>query len=189
MAKSTCSADDCDRPTHARGMCKMHYRRVLAGSMRQGPSLQASTEVRFWRHVDKRGADECWPWLSTKSDDGYGKFRAVAGQPKVMAHRYAYELLVGPIPEGLQIDHVRARGCIRKDCVNPAHLEPVTALVNNHRSDNLTAVNAAKQTCPRGHAYDRRYVRKDGRRERVCSTCQLEAQRRHYARARARRAS
>jgi HNH endonuclease len=167
----------------------MHYRRVMAGSTRQGPSLQASAEVRFWRHVDKRRADECWPWLSTKSDDGYGKFRAVAGQPKVMAHRYAYELLVGPIPEGLQIDHVRARGCIRKDCVNPAHMEPVTALINNHRSGNLTAVNAAKQTCPRGHEYDRQYTRKDGRRERVCSTCQLETQRRHYARARSRRAS
>lgn len=58
-----------------------------------------------------------------------------------MAHRVAYELAIGPIPEGLTIDHVKARGCTRVDCCNPAHLEAVTYAENQHRGRNtkLTA--------------------------------------------------
>jgi hypothetical protein len=187
MAKSTCNVDDCDRPAETRGMCGMHYKRARRGAPLQAPPLNEAPEIRFWRKVDRRGSSECWPWLADKHGPGYGKFKV--GGRRVLAHRFAYELVVGPIPEGFEIDHVRARGCIQTDCVNPAHLEAVTPRVNNHRSTSPAAVNAAKTQCPRGHAYDRFYVWPNGRRGRVCSTCQLEAQRRYYARVRARRAS
>ena len=70
-----------------------------------------------------------------------------------LAHRFAYELLVGPIPEGLTLDHVKARGCTSTLCVNPAHLEPVTNEVNILRGIGFPALNAGKSTCPKGHPY------------------------------------
>lgn len=80
---------------------------------------------------------------------GYG-YITIAGRGR-LAHRAAYELLVGPIPDGLTLDHL----CRRPACVNPEHLEPVTQRENNLRAPNqLTAINLAKTHCPRGHPYD-----------------------------------
>lgn len=86
-----------------------------------------------------------------------------------MAHRYSYELSIAPIPDGLQIDHVRARGCTRTDCVNPAHLEAVTPAENLRRSNAASAVNARKDTCPEGHAYR---TALDGKR--FCPICKAK---------------
>lgn len=75
---------------------------------------------RFWEKVDKSG--DCWEWLGSRVW-GYGQFHV--SEPKrtsLKAHRFAYELAVGPIPEGLIIDHM----CHNKGCVNPSHLRPVT---------------------------------------------------------------
>ena len=112
-----------------------------------------SIEERFWPKVDVRGPDECWPWLASKQSAGYGQIAVGRGHAPLLAHRVAYELVVGPIPAGLTIDHVKARGCTRKDCVNPAHLEPVTQRENVLRSDNACAVNARKTHCHRGHEF------------------------------------
>ena len=89
----------------------------------------------------------CWEWTACRSKDGYGFF-GINGKNKY-AHRVAYEMLVGPIPEGLELDHL----CVNPPCVNPAHLEPVTRQ-ENHRRSKAGIVNASKTHCRRGHPYD-----------------------------------
>lgn len=94
-----------------------------------------AASARFWSKVDKDHGKPldlrdlstgCWEWVAGTSW-GYGQFSLQGGN--IQAHRYAYELLVGPIPEGLDIDHL----CMCRRCVNPAHLEPVTRGENNVR--------------------------------------------------------
>ena len=72
---------------------------------------------RFWPKVDKRGADDCWPWTASLGTRGYGQIGHKAGKPKG-AHRVAYELAVGPIPTALFVLHT----CDNPACCNPAHL-------------------------------------------------------------------
>jgi hypothetical protein len=93
------------------------------------------------------------------------------------AHRLLYQLLVGPIPKGLQIDHL----CRRRDCVNPQHLEVVSATENVRRADNH---NREKTHCPQGHPFDEinTYRYPDGRRQ--CHTCRREHRRRWKAKQR-----
>lgn len=71
---------------------------------------------------------ECWTWTGARNPKGYGSVADGRGG-SMLAHRKAYEHLVGPIPEGLTIDHL----CLNKSCVNPAHMEPVTRAENNSR--------------------------------------------------------
>jgi hypothetical protein len=71
----------------------------------------------------------CWLWLGSDSGNGYGKV-SIDGKD-MMVHRVVYELLVGPIPDGLVLDHIPRCRCRR--CCNPDHLEPVTIQVNTHR--------------------------------------------------------
>lgn len=112
--------------------------------------------------------DGCWEWPGSRDKQGYGRF-AVPRTPRVsnrwlpkLAHRIAYELFVGPIPDGLTIDHL----CRNKGCVNPSHLEAVTQRVNNYRTPDF---NGNKTHCPQGHEYatsGRAY--RGGRYCRVC---------------------
>lgn len=137
---------------------------------------------RFWEKVDQSGGPEaCWPWMAYVKGTGYGQFWYEGRDQH--AHRVAYQLVVGPIPEGAEIDHVRARGCTRKDCVNPAHLEAVTHRENTLRSDAPVAANARKTHCEQGHEFtpENTYVVK-GRYQRQCRTCKREAWRRWKAR-------
>ena len=106
----------------------------------------------FWEHVSVRGPVDCWPWLGV-INRGYGYMtgRWPDGAPHAFrAHRIAYQALVGPIPDGLQLDHL----CRNRSCCNPAHLEPVTGRTNVLRGDTVTARNAAKTHCARGHVFD-----------------------------------
>lgn len=130
---------------------------------------------RFWAMVDRSASPgRCWPWLGAgaRSKKRYGRFRAHAGEPLKMAHRVAYEYDVGPIPEGLVLDHVKARGCAGPPCVNPSHLEPVTQAENNSRSESLTAIAAARTHCIRGHEFtpENTYSPRPGKRN--CIACQ-----------------
>lgn len=108
--------------------------------------------IRFWTKVDKNGplwnGTPCWLWTAGINRDGYGIFNPSHRQ-KIRSHRYSYELLVGPIPTGLQTDHL----CRNRPCCNPNHLEMVT-LSENHRRGNAGKIQAARTHCPQGHAYD-----------------------------------
>lgn len=89
--------------------------------------------------------DGCWEWKGGKFSWGYGRYQQ-DGQVH-MAHRLAYEIFVGPIPDELQLDHL----CRNRGCVNPAHLEPVTRRENILRGEAPPAANARKKHCVRGH--------------------------------------
>jgi hypothetical protein len=132
---------------------------------------------RFWSHVEK--TDGCWLWTGGLDRYGYGRFWN--GERYVRAHRFAYELLVGPIPEGHDIDHVRKNGCTHRNCVHaPEHLEPVTRRVNLLRGDTLVAANAAKTHCPAGHPYDDENTCVSGGK-RYCRACLRERTRERRA--------
>jgi hypothetical protein len=92
--------------------------------------------------------DGCWEWIGWKNSKGYGQMSIK--QKKKPAHRVVYELLVGPIPDGLQLDHL----CRNHGCVRPDHLEPVTPRENLIRGNTKAAENVAKTHCPKGHPYD-----------------------------------
>ena len=119
-----------------------------------------------WRFWSKVGFDEsCWIWNGSGNGTGYGSFWD--GARTVYAHRWSYEFCVRPIPVGLQIDHL----CRVRSCVNPEHLEPVTPQTNTLRGVGLTAQNAVKTHCIRGHPYNEAntYYEKKGRQCRVCT--------------------
>lgn len=113
-------------------------------------------EARFRAKItppDERG---CMLWTGRPTKVGYGQF-SIKGR-YFSAHRLAYELAYGPIPDGLVIDHVKARGCDSTLCVAPDHLEAVTPGENVRRGDagkrNNPRTNARKTHCPQGHPYD-----------------------------------
>lgn len=138
----------------------------------------------FWSKAEIAEWDSCWIWRGAYSGASsrsgrYGAF-TTRGR-KRLAHRVAYELLVGPIPRGLVIDHVRAWGCENTLCVNPLHLEAVTNRENVLRGVGYSALNARKTHCPRGHPL---VPRGDCR---VCLPCQAAACRRWKAKQRVRR--
>lgn len=105
--------------------------------------------VRLLRRY-RTDAAGCWIWQGHLNRAGYGKFMMTKGESDIHAHRAAYLLMVGPIPDGYHIDHL----CRVRACINPAHLEAVTPRENLMRGINQTALNARKTHCPQGHAYD-----------------------------------
>lgn len=164
-----CSVADCGRELYARSLCSMHYQRLrLTGSVDRPSSAQ-----RFWARVEKTAG--CWLWGGTTSN-GYGQLRREGHI--IMAHRFSYQLVVGPIPEGLELDHL----CRNPPCVNPAHLEPVTHGENMRRA---MPRNRGKTHCLSGHPYseDNTYTYPNGRRD--CKICRRAASLRYARRARA----
>ncbi|SEU38711.1 HNH endonuclease [Nonomuraea wenchangensis] len=117
----------------------------------------------------------CWTWTGT-TNKPYGKNKHILSygrfnfQGKLwVAHRWLWEQINGPVPEGLVLDHFLANHgeCIGAKCVNPDHLEPTTFGENIRRGNGACARNARKTACPKGHEYDG----KDKRGFRTCSTC------------------
>lgn len=106
---------------------------------------------RFMDKVAVEPDSGCWLWQSGVSRGGYGKFKL--GGKTLAAHRVSYELFVGEIPEGLTIDHVRARGCTHRNCVNPEHLEAVTCAENLRRGDSPSSIASRMTHCKNGHEF------------------------------------
>lgn len=103
----------------------------------------------------------CWLWQGALLD-GYGKVRV--GQRIRAVHVVMYELDVGPVPPGLELDHVRERGCVHRHCCNPAHMEPVTRGENLRRRPRV-------DRCKRGHPFDEANTRIGKRGDRHCRAC------------------
>jgi hypothetical protein len=153
LDKPDCSVIGCDRRSECQDLCKMHWSRL----QRHGDTdvaLRRTTPLmtRFWAKVEK--TDGCWLWTGALDGNGYGQITSGRrGSGHLPAHRVAYEFLVGPIPDGMELDHVWERGCRSTACVNPAHLEPVTHRENVLRGNSPMAQQARQTHCKHGHEF------------------------------------
>ncbi len=147
-------------------------------------SASPMTEDRLLRHVIKQG-DGCWWWMGATKGNGYGVASSFGRLAPV--HRLSYEVFVGPIPDGLEIDHLChtndltcnvGHACPHRRCVNPDHLEAVTHLENMRRGYWARITH-----CPKGHAYDatNTAVSRAGRRCRACDRINHAVRRRAMA--------
>lgn len=121
-----------------------------------GKRTGVSTEDRFWEKVDATGG--CWNWTAGTDSSGYGTFNAGKEWGTVSAHRFAWQILVGPIPDGLELDH----RCFNTRCVDPDHLEPVTHQQNVDRS------RRSRLYCVRGHRRSENRIATGGK---GCHSC------------------
>jgi hypothetical protein len=134
-----------------------------------------SLAARFWARVDRSVPGGCWMWTGGLNR-GYGRLK-VAGR-LMYAHRLAWELERGPVPDGLTLDHL----CRVLACVNPDHLEPVTVAENIRRKPR--ADFSEREQCRNGHPWTD--VRLSSQGVLVCRACAREATRRHRLRRMAR---
>jgi HNH endonuclease len=160
---------------------------------------------RFSKHVNvPLELSDCWIWTgclqkcSAKGGGGYGKLGGeVGGRKTLLAHRVIYELFIGPIPEGMEIDHIchdpktcpGGSDCVHRRCVNPDHLKAVPHIDNMHRGNFAKALIAthlralAQTHCLRGHEFNEKNTWIDKRSRRHCRACSLIRQRMAKARA------
>jgi hypothetical protein len=144
---------------------------------------------RFWNKLKivdcvlRPDLGPCWEWIAARKGEGYnsglgyGEFhtgsRTNGTQTMSTAHIISYESLVGPVPEGKELDHL----CRNRGCVNPSHLEPVSHKINSQRGETgeiTGAKNRAKTCCSHGHLLDETNTRIDSRGHRVCRACHRE---------------
>lgn len=147
MLPKLCTIPECETKTLARGWCSRHWQRwqrrgdPLAGGIDR-PDV--TPEERFWSKVNKSA--KCWTWTGVMNDDGYGLFSHL--RKNVRAHRFAWELLVGEIEGGKQLDH----RCRNHACVRPDHLRLAT---NKQNAEHL-GMRATNTSGYRGVTFDRR---------------------------------
>jgi hypothetical protein len=173
-----CTIEGCERTKWARGYCGRHYQRFRTYGdpmfTKLPMKVDGTPEERFWAKVNADGV--CWEWMAATDRGGYGVFNPYG--TIVRAHRFAWETLVGPIPEGLHIDHL----CRNRICVCIDHLEPVTPVVNQRRSTSAVrrTVQSANIThCPAGHEYNAENTHVNKRNgARKCRTCHRDNERR-----------
>ena len=125
----------------------------------------SSLEEKIWTRIVT--VDDCWEWTGDTDVRGYG--RVMAGGKRILAHRAAYELFVGPVPKGTELDHL----CRNRRCVKPDHLEAVPHRLNVLRGVGPVAEHAKQTHCLRGHPLSGDNLRFIPRRggERVCKAC------------------
>jgi hypothetical protein len=181
-ANRPCAACGQVRKLPCRGICNACYLQNK-GDLARFPTAEVPLEQRLAGGM--RGTDECWLWTGVIHPRGYGQMKIKAASHRV--HQVAYEVWVGPIPEGLVIDHVchnrdlscpRGPKCMHRRCYNPAHLEAVPSAENSRRAKRKLT------HCPKGHPYDELNTRLN-RGYGVCRTCSNEKSRDWKRRARA----
>ena len=141
-----------------------------------------ATSERFWNKVECEPNSGCWIWIGSLSK-GYGEIRQGKGKTR-KAHRWAYETYRGPIGKNLQPDHL----CKITQCVNPWHLQLVSARENAFRSNSIPAKNSRKTHCKRGHPLSgsNLYLWKGCR---SCKECQRHRDKQHKNLVRSRKQS
>lgn len=185
MAKSMwnrglpCKLSDCSSPAHTRGLCSMHYMRWYNATQRSNPKgvvsyaadpvyLETTLEEQLYnciRRIDPESG--CWEG-GHRISLGYSTVKHL-GQ-NCLAHKLMWEMHHGPVPAGLELDHL----CRNRACCNPAHLEAVTHRENLLRSPTAaSAINSRKTHCKNGHEFSKENTLISGkaRTQRVCKTC------------------
>ncbi len=181
MVESNCLAESCDRPAFARSLCHKHYKYQLRNKAPLPPKVQRQPRPkvplfeRLMQRINQSGPlpdnkpelGPCWLWEGCVASNGYGVIND-GGTPakRVSTHIVAYEAHKGPVAKGLEVDHL----CFVRRCCNPAHLEAVTPRINNLRSNSISAQNARKTLCKRGHTL----LPKPGSHKRFCPTCKSQ---------------
>lgn len=168
--KRFCPVEDCGKPAFGHGFCGKHWKRWRKTGDPLGFVRRPSPEERFWQRVDKNGPQSdvggrCWTWTGAKSSLGYG--RVTIHRKTWLTHRYAYTLIVGEIPNGLELDHL----CRNASCCNPGHLEPVTHRENMLRGNGMSGRHARSTHCVRGHPRSPENTRVDANGWRHCIPC------------------
>lgn len=136
---------------------------------------------RFVTKIDfGESNDNCWLWDAGKTTAGYGIFWN--GTTMQAAHIFSYQMFRGPVPEGLQLDHL----CRVRHCVNPQHLEPVTQMENMRRGMTWE-FNRRKTQCPRGHLYTSDNLINAASGKRRCKACERERSNKYNKRKRTER--
>jgi hypothetical protein len=158
-----CSEPGCTRPAHSRGWCGTHYHQRRRNGLLP-PRLTVAD--RLWAKVQR--GEGCWPFTGARNPLGYGKLY-VDGK-YVPAHRVAFELVHGPIPEGNDLHH----RCENPPCCRPSHLRPVTHRENILVGSAPAALHARKTHCPKGHPYSGPNLRIDTNGARRCRACESE---------------
>jgi hypothetical protein len=175
-----CKVVGCPDKSTALNYCQKHYKRF---KQHGDPNIQGrykfeGSDIDKLHAYSRVDTDGCWLWAGSKSK-GYGYVWDRSIGKMRLAHRWSYELNMGTIPEGYEIDHMchtkdtscsGGDSCKHRACVNPSHLEPVTGVENNHRSlRNNRRLN--KTHCPQGHSYsgENLYIGEKGYR--YCLTC------------------
>lgn len=149
----------------------MSMRRLAILSFKQTPLTSLR---RFCGHISCDSLEGCWLWQGYIMPNGYGYGNYLGTRD--YAHRHAYRIWRGAIPDQLTIDHL----CKTRHCVNPEHMEIVTRGENCLRGDSLAAKNARKTHCQHGHAFDGEnlIVRKNG--QRWCKECNRRWHQNYY---------
>jgi len=171
LNEKTCLIYRCLKSAGSLGLCSAHRSTFY----RHGNPFEKTRKVflgtnknRFLKNVKK--TKSCWIWVSHKSTGGYGTFyvwkTAENKGGSKLAHRWAFENWVSPIPKGLEIDHI----CKIRNCVNPKHLRIVSHLENMHASNTLASLNSNKTHCPNGHKYEAPNILWD-KNSRKCKIC------------------